>query len=119
MIVTVETFELDTPLRVTAAAAEHFRSSLAGAGKSAVRISVQESGCTGFKYVLEEVDDGNSGDAELALDNGVRVLVDAAAVDFLRGTELDMAREGINRVLRFNNPNVVAECGCGESFSVN
>ena len=45
--------------------------------------------------------------------------LDADAVDFLRGTEIDYAREGINRTLRFRNPNVVAECGCGESFSVN
>lgn len=115
---TVETFDMAAPLRVTPAAAEHFRSSLAGAGKSAVRISVQESGCTGFKYVMEEVDAGQSDDTELALSNGVRVFVDASALDFLRGTELDLSREGINRVLKFNNPNVVAECGCGESFSV-
>jgi len=119
MTVTVETFDLDTPLRITPAAAEHFRSSLAGSGRAAVRISVQESGCTGFKYVLEEVDDRNADDAQLALDNGVCVFVDANAIDFLRGTEVDLAREGINKVLRFNNPNVVAECGCGESFSVN
>ncbi|MFT7286186.1 MAG: iron-sulfur cluster assembly accessory protein [Halieaceae bacterium] len=114
----VETFEMDTPLRVTSAAAEHFRNSLQGAGKAAVRISVQESGCTGFKYVLEDVDAGNSGDSSLLLDNGICLYVDASAVDFLRGTELDLALEGINKVLKFNNPNVVAECGCGESFSV-
>jgi iron-sulfur cluster assembly accessory protein len=114
----VETFDLNTPLRVTEAAAEHFRRKLDAAGKTAVRISVQESGCTGFKYVMEEVDTGADNDATLALDNGVRVFLDASAVDFLRGTEVDLVREGINRVLRFNNPNVVAECGCGESFSV-
>ncbi len=115
---TVETFDLTQPLQVTDAAAEHFRRKLDAAGKSAVRISVQESGCTGFKYVMEEVDEGTAEDTSLALPNGVRVLLDAAAVDFLRGTEVDLVREGINRVLRFNNPNVVAECGCGESFSV-
>lgn len=114
----VETFDLQKPLQVTNAAAEHFRSSLASAGKRGVRISVQESGCTGFKYVMEEVDAGQDGDTELDLDNGVAIFVAAAALDFLRGTELDLSREGINRVLKFNNPNVVAECGCGESFSV-
>jgi iron-sulfur cluster assembly accessory protein len=114
----VETFDLNTPLRVTEAAAEHFRKSLAAAGKSAVRVSVQESGCTGFKYVMEEVDSSQSSDTALALDNGVQLYIDAGALDFLRGTEVDLAREGINRVLKFNNPNVVAECGCGESFSV-
>jgi iron-sulfur cluster assembly accessory protein len=114
----VETFDLSAPLRVTEAAAEHFRRSLAAAHKSAVRVSVQESGCTGFKYVMEEVDGAQAGDATLSLDNGVQLYIDAQALDFLRGTEVDLAREGINRVLKFNNPNVVAECGCGESFSV-
>jgi len=115
---TVETFEMEAPLQVTTAAAEHFRSSLAAGGKSAVRISVQESGCTGFKYVMEEVDRGEAGDTRLELENGIALFVDSAALTFLRGTELDIAREGINKVLKFNNPNVVAECGCGESFSV-
>jgi len=116
--VTVETFDASVPLRVTEAAAEHFRRKLDAAGRQAVRISVQESGCTGFKYVMEEVDAGADSDAALALGNGVQVLLAADAVDFLRGTEVDLVREGINRVLRFNNPNVTAECGCGESFSV-
>jgi iron-sulfur cluster assembly accessory protein len=116
--VSVETFDTTAPLNVTAAAAEHFRRKLDATGKRAVRISVQESGCTGFKYVMEEVDAGAESDAALDLDNGVQVFLDAGAVDFLRGTEVDLVREGINRVLRFNNPNVVAECGCGESFSV-
>ncbi|MEM1191423.1 MAG: iron-sulfur cluster assembly accessory protein [Pseudomonadota bacterium] len=115
---TVETFDLAQPLQVTDAAAEHFRRKLEAAGKGAVRISVQESGCTGFKYVMEEVDEGAAEDTSLALPNGVHVFLDEGAVDFLRGTEVDLVREGINRVLRFNNPNVVAECGCGESFSV-
>ena len=114
----VETFDTTVPLNVTDAAAEHFRRKLHAAGKQAVRISVKESGCTGFMYVMEEVDNGESSDATLDLTNGVRVLLDAGAVSFLRGTEVDLVREGINRVLRFNNPNVVAECGCGESFSV-
>jgi len=114
----VQTFDSSTPLRVTPAAAEHFRRRLDGVGKRGVRISVKESGCTGFMYVMEEVDDGQSSDAALDLDNGVTVYLDAQAVDFMRGTEIDYAREGINRTLRFRNPNVVAECGCGESFSV-
>ncbi|MEM8493040.1 MAG: iron-sulfur cluster assembly accessory protein [Pseudomonadota bacterium] len=114
---TVETFEIDVPVRVTDAAAEHFRKSL-GAEKSAVRISVAESGCTGFKYVLDQVSDGEQGDSCLALPNGVQVFIDSEALSVLRGTEIDLQREGINKVLKFNNPNVVDECGCGESFSV-
>lgn len=115
----VESFDVKTELlSVTPAAAEHFRASLAGKGLPAVRISVRESGCTGFKYVLDEVAAGEEGDVKLPLDNGISLYLEPAAMGFLRGTQIDYAREGVNRSLKFNNPNVTAECGCGESFSV-
>ena len=113
----VETFDFDAPVRVTSAAADHFKKSLPE-DKRAVRISIAESGCTGFKYVLEQVEGPHSGDSSIELANGIQVHVDQEALKVLRGTEIDLAVEGINRVLKFNNPNVVAECGCGESFSV-
>lgn len=116
----VETFDIRNELlTVTPAAAEHFRGSLAGKGYTGVRISVRESGCTGFKYVLDEVESaGVEGDVAMELANGVTLFLEPAALVFLRGTEIDYAREGVNRNLKFNNPNVTAECGCGESFSV-
>jgi iron-sulfur cluster assembly accessory protein len=115
----VETFDVKSDLvTVTPAAAEHFRSSLLGKGLSGVRISVRESGCTGFKYVMDEVASGCEGDVQVALDNGVKLYLEPAAMSMLRGTEIDYAREGVNRTLKFNNPNVTAECGCGESFTV-
>jgi iron-sulfur cluster assembly accessory protein len=114
-----ETFDMHgQPVSVTPAAAEHFRASLAAKGLPAVRISVRESGCTGFKYVMEEVAAAEDGDVTVTLDNGIELYLDDAAVQFLRGTQIDYEREGVNRTLKFRNPNVVAECGCGESFSV-
>ncbi len=116
---TVATFDVNSELvRVTPAAAAHFRTSLAGLGRAAVRISLQESGCTGYKYVVEEVDEGAEGDLRIELDNGVQLFLDTGAIAVLRGTEIDYVREGINFNLKFRNPNVVAECGCGESFNV-
>jgi iron-sulfur cluster assembly protein len=38
---------------------------------------------------------------------------------YLNGTQLDFVREGLNEGFIFKNPNVSAECGCGESFTVN
>lgn len=117
---TVEVFDVKNQLlKVTPAAAEHFRASVLDKGYSGVRISVRESGCTGFKYVMEEVQAAASDeDVQLDLGNGVSLYLEPAALAFLRGTEIDYAREGVNRSLKFNNPNVTAECGCGESFSV-
>ena len=115
----VETFDVkNAPVTVTPAAAEHFRTSLSAKGLSGVRISVRESGCTGFKYVMDEVPAGREGDVLIELDNGVSLYLEPAALSYLRGTRIDYTREGINRSVTFNNPNVTAACGCGESFSI-
>jgi iron-sulfur cluster assembly protein len=37
---------------------------------------------------------------------------------YIDGTVLDFEKEGLNEGFKFNNPNVKAECGCGESFTV-
>lgn len=115
----VETFDVkEQLLTVTPAAARHFHASLQQKALSGVRIDVQESGCTGFKYVMTEVAAGTEGDVAVELDNGITLYLTPAALPFLRGTEIDYTREGVNYNLKFNNPNVTAECGCGESFSV-
>jgi iron-sulfur cluster assembly protein len=49
---------------------------------------------------------------------GVRVMVDAESLARIDGTEVDFVRHGLSEAFRFRNPNVRAECGCGESFSV-
>ena len=51
-------------------------------------------------------------------DHGVKVFIDPKSMVYLDGTELDFVREGLNEGLQFRNPNVSAECGCGESFTV-
>lgn len=103
---------------VTPEAAKHLKQQADGKSKPAVRISVKESGCTGYMYVMEEVDAGAPDDISMPLDNGLTLYIDAESVAFLRGTQLDYVREGINRTLKFLNPNVTAACGCGESFSI-
>jgi iron-sulfur cluster assembly accessory protein len=115
----VETFDVSTDvLSVTPAAAGHLKSQVESKGCKGVRISVKESGCSGYMYVMEEVNESESDDVTLDLDNGISVFMDVEAIGFLRGTELDYVREGINRTLKFKNPNVTAACGCGESFSI-
>ena len=32
------------------------------------------------------------------------------------GTTVEFIQDGLNATLEFDNPNVVQECGCGESF---
>lgn len=115
----VETFDVSSEvISVTPEAARHLKDQVESKGASAVRISVKESGCTGYMYVMEEVDAGEANDVTVDLENGMHVFVDAESIGFLRGTQLDYVREGINRTLKFKNPNVTAACGCGESFAI-
>jgi iron-sulfur cluster assembly protein len=44
--------------------------------------------------------------------------VDSKSLTALKGIELDYTRQGLNEGFEFNNPNVKAECGCGESFTI-
>jgi len=85
------------------------------------RLSIKESGCTGFAYVPEVITDIPKADKHFTLQNGLESLaiyVDPACMSCVQGMEIDYVSEGINRRLVFNNPNVVDACGCGESFSV-
>jgi iron-sulfur cluster assembly protein len=51
-------------------------------------------------------------------EQGVKVIVDRASLDYIDGTEVDFVKQGLNEAFRFRNPNVKGECGCGESFTV-
>ncbi len=118
----VEAFQPDSDtVRVTPAAVRHFQEQMA-ADKSAmgVRLSVRESGCTGYMYVVDMLSDPAVAENDLALKlaDGLTLYVDRTNLGILSGTEIDYVREGINRQLAFRNPNARDYCGCGESFSV-
>jgi len=86
-------------------------------GAVGVRFGIKRTGCSGFGYTVDVAE--AIVDTDLVFDNdGVRVLVDAKALPFLEGTEVDFQRQGINATFVFRNPNATGECGCGESFTV-
>ena len=110
----------NSTVNVTAAAVEHFRAQLRkNAEASAIRLSVNQSGCTGFMYVIDLVPAGKPDDLHLVLDEGVELLVAQDSLAIVNGTQIDYVTEGVNRQLSFLNPNAKDHCGCGESFNVN
>jgi iron-sulfur cluster assembly protein len=82
-----------------------------------LRLGVKKSGCSGFAYVVDYADEVTSEDSVFE-QHGVKLVVNNQDLPFLDGVEIDYTREGINEAFRFNNPNVKASCGCGESFTV-
>ncbi len=116
---TAEVFDPNAAaVTMTDAAIRHFESKLSAQADKIIRLSTEVSGCTGYAYVLDFADAAEASDEVLKPSEKITLAVDPEALKVLRGTEIDLAIEGINRVVKFNNPNVVAECGCGESFSI-
>lgn len=105
-------------ITLTERAAAHVKGFMAReSGASGLRLAVKPTGCSGYMYVVEVADDVHSHD-QVFESHGVQVVVDSESLKYLEGTEVDYAREGLNTGFRFENPNVSATCGCGESFSL-
>ncbi|GGY33622.1 Fe-S cluster assembly scaffold SufA [Bacterioplanes sanyensis] len=109
----------NTQVSMTEAAINHVRKQLAKqADKQGVRLGVKKSGCSGFKYDIEFVDQPQEGDLSIQVADDLTLFVAADAAQFVQGTEIDFSKEGLNSTIKFNNPNAKDLCGCGESFSV-
>ena len=100
-------------------AANRIKEIMSGAENNSVgvRVAVKSGGCAGMSYVMEYTKEVNPND-EIVEDKGVKVYVDAAAVMYLLGTEMDYKTEQFSSSFVFNNPNESERCGCGESFKV-
>jgi iron-sulfur cluster assembly protein len=105
-------------ITLTDSAAERVRDYLKQRGTGiGLRLGIKKTGCSGFAYVVDYADE--VGPDDVTFDNdGVTVVVDPAALEYIDGTEVDFVHEGLNEAFKFRNPKAVGECGCGESFSV-
>ena len=82
-----------------------------------IRLAVRGSGCSGYSYIVNFADSMNRDDLEFE-NLGVRIFVDPESYDLVKGTQIDFQKNGFTEALRFINPNVKGECGCGESFTI-
>ncbi len=97
-------------------AAKHLTEMIKANNSFGIRISLKDSGCSGFAYQLDLIDDKDETDLT-GLVNGVNLFIHDKSFVFLKGTKLDFIKKSLNEELVFLNPNVSAECGCGESFN--
>jgi len=105
-------------ITITEKAAKHIQKSLTNRGKGiGLRLGVKTSGCSGMAYAVEFVDQIEEQD-QVFESQGVKIIIDPKSLVYLEGTELDFVREGLNEGFKFDNPNVKAQCGCGESFTL-
>ena len=105
-------------ITLTSSAKSQLRQSVADRDKGiGVRLGVKSTGCSGLAYLMEYVDALADEDEVYQFDD-VKLVIDKKSLIYLKGTELDYVKNGLNEGFEFKNPNVKNECGCGESFHV-
>jgi iron-sulfur cluster assembly protein len=82
-----------------------------------LRVGVKNGGCAGMEYTMDWATEPGKFD-EVVEDKGVKFLIDAKAVMFLLGTEMDYQTGKMRSGFVFNNPNQTSACGCGESVQL-
>jgi iron-sulfur cluster assembly accessory protein len=102
---------------VTDTAADKIRELVsANDSDQALRVAVKGGGCSGFQYALAL--DAPKDDDLVFEHNGVAVVVDKVSMQLVFGSEVDYVDGLQGAGFTVNNPNVVAACGCGSSFTV-
>jgi iron-sulfur cluster assembly accessory protein len=87
------------------------------AEKQALRVSVEGGGCSGFSYKFD-LDGQPAGDDIVISRDGATVLIDPMSLIYMAGSEIDFVDNLLGQSFQIKNPNAVASCGCGTSFSV-
>ncbi len=106
-------------ISVTETAAAEALSLLEGEGLdtgiAGLRLYVQQGGCAGLSYGMR-FDHEPEEDDTIVEHHGLRVFVDPASMNYIEGSRLDYEGGLQGEGFHVENPNVVSECGCGESF---
>ena len=105
-------------VKVTEDASRKLNSLLQKQGRAhgALRVAVIGGGCSGLQYKMDLVDGPANRDIMVESQN-VRVVVDPKSALFVSGSVLDYSDDLQKGGFKVTNPNAVAHCSCGESFS--
>ena len=107
-----------TELTLSSAAAQRLQALGHSEGKPIMlRIAVEGGGCSGFSYKFDLVEYQQDDDMVLEKD-AARVLIDQLSLVYMDGSEIDFVDNLLGQSFQIKNPNAVASCGCGTSFSI-
>ncbi|AFZ32201.1 iron-sulfur cluster assembly accessory protein [Gloeocapsa sp. PCC 7428] len=81
------------------------------------RLKVQAGGCSSLLYNMEF--DTSLTPSDRVYDcSGITVVVDAQSIDYIHDLLLDYSEDLMGGGFRFHNPQAIATCSCGNSFSI-
>jgi iron-sulfur cluster assembly accessory protein len=89
----------------------------ADSSSEALRVSVEGGGCSGFSYKFDLTNETTDDDVVVARGDA-KVLIDSMSLIYMAGSEIDFVDNLLGQSFQIKNPNAVASCGCGTSFSI-
>jgi len=116
---TTEDAPQETTIGVTREAADEALALLEGEGMdtdvAGLRLYVQQGGCAGLSYGMRFENEPEEDDT-IFEHHSLRVFIDPASMNYIEGSVLDYEGGLQGAGFHVENPNVISECGCGESF---
>ena len=87
------------------------------------RLTVKSGGCAGLFYDLCFDLKSDDSQQDILNDysfecNGIRVVMDVETLGYVHGLRLDYSQDLMGGGFRFDNPQALSSCGCGNSFSI-
>lgn len=107
-------------LTLTENAANKAKALLAKTGKpdAALRIRVLSGGCSGLEYRIEPDYEAPNPKDTVVESRGLKIYLDAKCLLYMAGSEMDYVSSLMGSGFKIRNPQAVAECSCGQSFTV-
>ena len=80
------------------------------------RLSVKQGGCSGLFYDLSFAQIQEAEDV-ICESQGIKIVIDARSLEYVKELKLDYSEDLMGGGFRFQNPQAVSSCSCGNSFS--
>ncbi|MDZ7959369.1 MAG: iron-sulfur cluster assembly accessory protein [Aulosira sp. DedQUE10] len=81
------------------------------------RLAIKPGGCSGWFYDMSFDETVKVGDRVFDL-KGIQLVVDATSLKYIHGLTVDYSEDLMGGGFRFQNPQAIATCGCGNSFDL-
>ena len=81
-----------------------------------LRLWVSAGGCSGMSYQAAIDNAATAFDETLYEDEEIRIVSDKTSAGYLGGLKIDYSDDLVQSGFRFENPNAISTCGCGNSF---
>ncbi|MCP3740609.1 HesB/IscA family protein [Rossellomorea sp. BNER] len=80
-----------------------------------LRVAIKGGGCSGLSYGMGFENEPAEDDLHLE-QHGIKIVVAKNDVGILNGTQIDYKQSMMGGGFTIDNPNAIANCGCGSSF---